>query len=231
MYEYGAAGVNGAVKALVKHQQQGENPENKKMITMTTQYYDRLKTYILARVPLCEEECEAILSCFVLKRYKKKQFIIQPGFVAQHRNFVVDGAIRAFVIDDKGIDHTTQVAIADWWISDYNSYIYQKPATMFVAPVEDSVVLQINYGSEVKLKRSNYKYETLFRIMAEGSAAFFQRRLISSLTQSAEERYNEFSVTYPSLVRQLPQYAIASYLGMTTEFLSRIRNKKLKKKG
>ena len=195
---------------------------------MATEYDDRLKAYILARVSLSEAECAGILSCFTLKRYKKKQFIIQPGFVAQHRNFVVDGAIRAFVIDDKGIDHTTQVAITEWWISDYNSYIYQKPATMFVAPVIDSVVLQLSYADEVKLKQSNYKYETFFRIMAERSAAFFQRRIIASLTQSAEERYNDFAETYPSLIQHLPQYVIASYLGMTTEFLSKIRNNKLK---
>lgn len=198
---------------------------------MAAEHYDKLKAYILARVPMSEEECEEILSCFTLKKYKKKQFIIQPGFVAQHRNFVVEGAIRAFVIDEKGIDHTTQVAIEEWWISDYNSFIFQKPATMFVAPVEDSVVLQISHENEARLKRSNYKYETLFRIMAERSAAFFQRRIISSLTQSAEERYNEFAKAYPSLVQKLPQYAIASYLGMTTEFLSKIRNKKVKKKG
>lgn len=198
---------------------------------MSAEYFEILKKYVLSNVPLDETERDEFLSCFKVKRYRKKQYIIQPGFVADHRNFVVEGAIRAFVIDDKGSDHTTQIAIAEWWISDYNSYIYQKPATMFVTPVEDSVVLQISYQNEAKLKRSNHKYETFFRIMAERSAAFFQRRLISSLTQSAEERYKEFSDTYPSLVQQLPQYAIASYLGMTTEFLSKIRNKKVKKKG
>jgi signal-transduction protein with cAMP-binding, CBS, and nucleotidyltransferase domain len=197
---------------------------------MAAEYYDRLKTYVRAKVPLTDEECEKMLSCFVVKTYKKKQYIIQPGFVAGHRNFVVKGAIRAFVIDANGVDHTIQLAVAEWWISDYNSYIYQKPATMFVSPLEDSVVLQISYENEVKLKRSNYNYETFFRIMAERSTAFFQRRIISSLTQSAEERYNEFLEVYPSLVQQLPQYVIASYLGMTTEFLSKIRNKKLKKK-
>ncbi|HEX3933602.1 MAG TPA: Crp/Fnr family transcriptional regulator [Puia sp.] len=197
---------------------------------MAAEYYDRLKTYLQAKVPLTEEECEEILSCFAVKSYKKKQYIIQPGFVAGHRNFVIKGAIRAFVIDDNGVDHTIQLAISDWWISDYNSYIYQKPATMFVSPLEDSVVLQISYENEARLKRSNYKYETFFRILAERSVAFFQRRIIASLTQSAEERYNDFLAAYPSLVQQLPQYAIASYLGMSTEFLSKIRNKKVKKK-
>jgi len=198
---------------------------------MAEEYYEMLKAYILERVALDEEECMNILSCFSLKKYKKKQFIVQPGYVAGHRNFVVEGAIRAFIVDEGGVDHTIQIAVAKWWISDYNSYIFQSPATMFVAPVEDSIVLQISYENETRLKGSNFKYETFFRIMAERSAAFFQRRLISSLVQSAEERYNEFAETYPSLVQQLPQYAIASYLGMTTEFLSKIRNNKVKRKG
>lgn len=197
---------------------------------MSEEHIDRLKAHILQKVAFDERECQEFLACFDLKRYKKKQFIIQPGFVAQHRNYVVEGAIRAFVIDDEGIEHTVQLAVTDWWISDYNSYIFQKPATMFVSPMEDSIVLQISYDNEQKLKRADHKFETFFRITAERSTAFFQRRIISSLTQTAEERYNEFAERYPTLIQQLPQYVIASYLGMTTEFLSKIRNKKLKKK-
>ncbi len=197
---------------------------------MSLDYYEKLKDHALLKVPFDTTECQQLLAAFTIKKFKKKQFIIQPGFVAQHRYFVVKGAVRAFIIDDNGTEHTIQLAIADWWISDYNSYIFQKPATMFVAPLEDTTVLQISYEAEMKLKHTDHKFETLFRIMAERSAAFFQRRIISSLSQTAEERYKEFADTYPSLVQQLPQYAIASYLGMTTEFLSRIRNQRLKKK-
>jgi CRP-like cAMP-binding protein len=182
------------------------------------------------RVALTEEELAEILAVFKIKQIKKKQFIIQPEFVAKHRNYVLKGAFRGYVIDGKGEDHTIQFAIEDWWISDYNSYIYQQPATMFVVALEDSVILQIDHESEQQLKSANHKFETIFRIMAERAAAFQQRRVISNLTQSAEERYHRFLEQYPLIAQRVPQYTLASYLGMTTEFLSKIRNNKLKRK-
>lgn len=191
--------------------------------------FQQLKDHLSLKVPFTEEEASEILSCFKEKKIKRKQYIIQPEYIAKSRNYVVQGSFRAFVIDKNGVDYTIQFAVEDWWISDYNSYINQTPATMFVEALEDSTILQIEYESEKKLKASSHKYETLFRIMAERSASFHQRRIISSLTQSAEERYNEFVDKYPDVVLRLPQYALASYLGMTTGFLSKIRNDKLKK--
>jgi CRP-like cAMP-binding protein len=195
-----------------------------------TDFYEPLKAHLLLRVPFTEEECTEILSRFHLKRIKKKQFILQPEFVAKFRNFVVEGALRGFVVDEEGIERTIQFAVKDWWITDYNSYIFQQPGTMFVEALEDSVILQIDYESEKWLKNAHHKYETLFRIMAERSTAYIQRRIISTLTQSAEERYLDFVERYGAVTQNIPQYAIASYLGMTTEFLSKIRNNRLKKK-
>jgi CRP-like cAMP-binding protein len=192
--------------------------------------FQQLKDHLLLKVPLTEEEASGILSCFKEKKIKRKQYIIQPEYIAKSRNYVVQGSFRAFVIDKNGIDYTIQFAVEDWWISDYNSYVNQTPATMFVEALEDSTILQIEYESEKRLKAGSHKYETLFRIMAERSASFHQRRIISSLTESAEERYNEFVDKYPDVVLRLPQYALASYLGMTTGFLSKIRNDKLKKR-
>ena len=101
---------------------------------------------------------------------------------------------------------------------------------MFVVALEDSRILEISYDNEQILKQSNHKFETFFRIRAERTAAFMQQRIISNLTQTAEQRYENFIEHYPQIVQRVPQYALASYLGMTTEFLSRIRNKKLQKK-
>jgi CRP-like cAMP-binding protein len=186
--------------------------------------------HIQKKVSFSAEELSELTASFKIKRIKKKQFIVQPEFVARHRSYVVEGAFRAYVIDEKGEDHTIQFAIEDWWISDYNSYIYQQPATMFVVALEDSIILQIDYQSEQKLKASNHRFETLFRMMAEKSAAFYARRIISSLTQNAEQRYLEFMEKFPKVAQRLPQYALASYLNMTTEFLSKIRNNKVKRK-
>jgi CRP-like cAMP-binding protein len=197
---------------------------------MTSQPFDFLRANFEKRLALTTAESDTLNAEFQLRKVRKKQAIIQPGFVAQHRNFVVEGALRAYVIDHKGLDHTIQFAIEDWWITDYNSYVNQQPATMFVEALEESTILQIDYHREQALKKSDHKFETLFRMMAEKAAAFQQRRVISALTFSAEERYREFLEMYPSVVQRLPQYALASYLGMTTEFLSKIRNNRVKKK-
>ncbi|MBK8636505.1 MAG: Crp/Fnr family transcriptional regulator [Saprospiraceae bacterium] len=190
----------------------------------------KILEYIAKFVKLDEEEALLFCNSFKEVKVKKRQFIVQPNFTAKHRNYVLKGAFRAYVIGDEGQDHTINIAIDDWWITDYNSYIYQQPATLFVVALEDSTVLQIDYDKEQSLKKQNHKFETFFRIIAERGLAFQQRRLLSNLTQSAEERYEHFVSNYPQIVQRVPQYALASYLGMTTEFLSRIRNKRISKK-
>src|SRR6185312_8597089 len=108
-----------------------------------------------------------INACFKAIKVKKRQFIVQPNYVAEYRYFVVKGALRAYVIGDEGQEHTIQLAIEDWWISDYNSYMFQQPATMFVMALEDCELLQISFEDEQRLKKTNHKLETFFRIMAE----------------------------------------------------------------
>jgi CRP-like cAMP-binding protein len=194
-----------------------------------TDFFEPFILHIQKKVYLDPEEMTLFLAAFEVKKVKKRQYIIQPGFVARHKNYVAKGAVRAYVIGEGGEEHTIQLAIEDWWITDYNSYVYQQPASMFVVALEDSVVLQIDYENEKRLKSSHHKFETIFRIAAERSAAFQQRRIISGLTRTAEERYHDFLERYPEMAQRVPQYVLASYLGMSTEFLSRIRNHKIKK--
>ena len=186
--------------------------------------------YIQKFVPLSEAEQKEFGSCFKLSRIKRRQFIVQPNFIAENRNYVLQGAFRAYVVADQGQEHTISIAIEDWWITDYNSFIFQQPATMFVVALEDSTVLQLDFASEQRLKRSNHKFETFFRMIAERTVAFNQRRIISNLTQSAEDRYELFLEKYPQIAQRVPQYILASFLGMTSEFLSKIRNRKVNKK-
>ena len=191
---------------------------------------EKIVEYIEKFIKLTDEEKQLIGSSFKEVKIKKRQFIVQPNFTTKHRNYVCQGAFRAYVVADEGQDHTINFAIEDWWITDYNSYIFQQPATMFVVALQDSTILQIDFDKEQELKRQNHKFETFFRIIAERGLASQQRRIISNLTQSAEERYENFASKYPQIVQKVPQYALASYLGMTTEFLSRIRNKRIVKK-
>jgi CRP-like cAMP-binding protein len=197
---------------------------------MDTSNKDIIISYARRSVALSAEEGVAFGAAFKETRVKKRQFLIQPNFTAKSRYFVISGALRAYVIGEDGQEHTIQLAIEEWWISDYNSYITQQPASMFVVAVEDSVLLEITHEEECRLKAGHHASETFFRTLAERSVAFMQRRIITNLTQSAEERYESFMERYAVFTSRFPQYVIASYLGMTTEFLSKIRNQRVKPK-
>ena len=136
--------------------------------------------------------------------------------------------MRAYLVDSKGQSHTIAFAIEDWWISDMNSYLNQEPATLFVEALEDSTLIQMDYLSEQQLLETIPKFERFFRIISQRSFAFLQRRMLSNLSKTAEERYDEFIQKYSSIANRVPQYTLASYLGFSTEFLSKIRNKKTK---
>jgi CRP-like cAMP-binding protein len=188
---------------------------------------DLLAMHIRKRINFTDDELDEFCRSFKLLRVKKRQFIVQPEFIAKYRFYVVKGSFRAYVIGDEGQEHTIQFAIDDWWISDYNSYIFQQPASMFVMALDDSIVLQISYEAEQELKKRKHGYETFFRILAENTAAHMARRVIVNLTKTAEQRYEMFLEHYPAIVSKVPQYALASYLGMTTEYLSKLRNKRV----
>ena len=153
-----------------------------KELLLIVKYFERY-------VELSEREKEILISSFRVVKVKKRQLIIQPDFIPRHRYYVVKGAFRAYVVNDEGYDTTIQFAIEDWWISDFGSFILQQPATMFVVALEDSVILQIDYETEQKLKQASHNFETFYRILGERAAAFMQRRIVTNLTQSAEQRY------------------------------------------
>ena len=185
--------------------------------------------YVNRYIQLTEEEEAYFISLLRIVRVKKKQFIVQPDFTCKYRTYIVQGAMRAYLITPDGKDHSIALAIEDWWISDYNSYLFQQPATLFVEATEDSVLIQIDYNAEKLLQETLPKFDKFLRIITERSFAFLQKRLLSNLSKTAEERYNEFVNKYPSMAARFPQYTIASYLGFSTEFLSKIRNKRANK--
>ncbi len=188
--------------------------------------YHLLTRHILSRIELSDEELDFMLAQFKLTRIKKRQFIVQPDFPSKYQNFIVQGAFRSYVVREGGEDNTIQLAIEDWWITDYNSYYNQQPATLFIVALEDSIILQLDYEKEKMLKEMSHKYQTYFITILERCLAFMQRRIVSNLSQTAEERFLEAMEQYPHLAQRVPQYAFASYLGMTTEYLSKLRNKR-----
>lgn len=185
--------------------------------------------YVSRYVELSEDEINLFSSFLKITKVKKRQFIVQPGFVCKYKSYVIKGAFRSYLIDNEGKEHTLAFAIEDWWISDYSSLIYQEPATLFVEALEDSILIQIDYDDEQTFLREIPKLEKFERIITQRSLAFQQKRLLSNFTKTAEQRYEEFMNKYYEIANRVPQYALASYLGFSTEYLSKIRNKKVLK--
>ncbi|TNJ43500.1 Crp/Fnr family transcriptional regulator [Tamlana fucoidanivorans] len=176
-------------------------------------------------VDLNESDSKQFSAIITTLKVKRRQFIVQPGFLCSCQTYVLKGALRSYFINNEGVDHTIQFAIEDWFISDFSSYINQEPASLFVEALEDSIIQQITYDDVEKLCRENPKFERFFRLVAQKSFAFSQKRVLSNLGKSAEERFIEFQNIYPEIVLRVPQYALASYLGMSAEFLSKIRKR------
>src|ERR1700712_1388541 len=191
--------------------------------------FSALINYVSRHIALTEEEKTYYTSLLRIKKIKKKQFIVQPDFVCTHRSYILKGAMRAYLIDGNGQDHTVSFGIEDWWIADFNSYIFQQPATLFVQAMEDSTLIQISFEHEQQLLEAVPKFEKFYRILAQNGYAYLQRRILSDISLHASERYEHFMAKYPLIAARIPQYALASYLGISHELLSKIRNKRVKK--
>lgn len=185
--------------------------------------------YVSRHIQLTDEEKSYLASLLRITRVKKKQYIVQPDFVCKYKSYVVKGALRSFLMGNEGQEHTISIAIEDWWIADYHSYINQVPATLFVEALEDSILIQIDYNAEQLLMETHPKFERFFRIISQRSLASTQHRMLSNLSKTAEQRFEEFETKYPKMMNRIPQYIIASYLGFSSEFLSKIRNARAKK--
>lgn len=191
--------------------------------------FDQIVKNINRFITLEESEIDVFTSHLKIIRVKRKQQIVQPDFVCKYRTYVLSGALKAYIIDpNDGQEHVIGLAIDDWWISDFTSYINQEPATFFVEAVDDSIIIQLSFENEQKLYELIPKFERFFRLHAQRTASALQKRMLSSISKTAEERFNDLAERYPGFLQKFPQYVIASYLGITTQFLSRIRNHRAK---
>lgn len=187
--------------------------------------YLLLKKNISRHVKLSEEELEVFCNSFTLEEVGKKQFILKKGDVCKFEGFVVEGCFRVYTLDDEGKEHILYFAPEDWWITDIDSFTNQTPARLWIEAIEDCKVLLIGKEEKEQLYQELPAVEKLFRIMTQKTHVALQRRMISNLSKKADERYIEFIEKYPELALRLSNLQIAAYLGITHEFLSKIRSR------
>jgi CRP-like cAMP-binding protein len=185
--------------------------------------FDRLREHVSRLVPLSDEEFPVCASTMIPKRVRKGAYLAQEGEVCKYLGFVTKGCLRSFSIDRKGDEHVVQFALEGWWISDLYSFLTGQPSELFIDALEESDVLLIDISSYEKLCSSVPKFERYFRILLQNNYIATHRRVLSSISKSAEERYLQLLELYPMIIQRVAQRHIASYLGITPEALSRIR--------
>lgn len=183
-----------------------------------------LLIYINTHISLTEEEELFLLSKIVHKKYLKGQYIVQQGDICKNQYFIISGCTKTFYMDANGQEHIVLFAIEDWWTSDIGSFITQTPADFNIQCIENTELLQISFENTEELYVKIPKLERFFRKIIERALVASQKRIIRNFSLTAKERYLIFSNTYPKINNRIPQYMIASYLGITKEFLSKIKS-------
>ena len=185
--------------------------------------FELLYKKITEKIPLSEEEFEVCKALFTPRKVRKKQFLLQEGDVSKYQVFVNKGLLRSYTIDDKGAEHILQFALEGWWTADLYSFFTEEPSLFNIEALEDSELLLINRPSWETLLEKLPVLERYFRILIQNSLIATQRRLMESLSETAEKKYLKFMKMYPESIQRVPQHMIASYLGITRETLSRLR--------
>lgn len=179
--------------------------------------------YFQKYLPFSVAEKELITSKVTLRNIKRKQMILQEGFVCKHYFFVVEGCFKMYAIDEKGNQHNLQFAAENDWITDIGSFHSEKPSKLFIEAIEPSVILQIEQQDLYFLYQNISKLNIIFKVIIEHKFIELQNRVLQNISSTAQQRYLLFLEQYPHLAQRIPNTQIASYLGITPEFLSKIR--------
>ena len=182
-----------------------------------------LLAYMSSAFSLTDKEIEELISLFAERKIKRRGFILHQGDVCRHFTFVVSGCLKMYAIDPAGKEYNLEFAAENDWVSDLSSFYSEKPAGVYIEAIESSVILQITRQDLIYLYVNYSKFNSTFRIIIERKYIQLQNRVLQNISATAEERYRYFLDQFPTLASRLPNTQIASYLGITSEFLSKIR--------
>jgi CRP-like cAMP-binding protein len=184
---------------------------------------DLLYQKITAICSISQEDYQFFRDLFTLKKLRKRQYFLQEGDVSKYQAFVAKGILRSYTVDEKGGEHILQFASEGWWIADLSSYLTGEPSFLNIDALEDADLLLLSKADWERAMEKLPALEHYFRIILQNHLVATQKRLLQSLAETAEMKYNRFLKTYPECIQRMPQHMIASYLGVTRETLSRVR--------
>lgn len=185
--------------------------------------FSPLINYFNQHITLTPEEEDILSSKLILRTYLKNQYIQQQGDVCKLSNFIVSGCTKTFHVDKEGNEHVVLFSVENWWTSDIASFIDQTPADYNIQCLEKTTVIQFTRNNREGLFKELPRLEYVFRTILERALIASQKRIVNNFSLTAKERYLQFKQMYPKIEQRVPQYAVASYLGITKEFLSKVK--------
>lgn len=188
-----------------------------------------LQEYLTNKTDLSPEEIETIKKVSKIKKLRRKQYLLHEGEVWKHLAFVCSGLLKTYFIDDSGREHIISFSQVDYWTGDRESLIYGNPSKFNIDAIEDSIVILITKEDYESLSIQIPKFNQLINSLLQKSFIVAQNRILSSISLSAEEKYHNFLEKYPSISNRIPQHMIASFIGITSETITRIRRITLEK--
>ena len=188
--------------------------------------YELIKTNISKHIAVLDSEWDYFFSLVKEETIHKKEFIVKEGEVCHLHGFILNGLLRTYFIDEKGNEVNLVFHFEDWWFGDIGSYVRNEPSKLNTQAMESTKVLLIYREDLEKLFEKIPKFERFFRILNQRTFATLMERYIDDQTKSASERYKQLISKRPEILHRMPQHHIASYLGITKEFLSKIRSQK-----
>lgn len=159
------------------------------------------------------------------KSVRKKQLLLREGEICDFEAYIVKGCVRTYYIDENGSEVILQFAVEDWWVSDIGSFHERQPSMLYIEAMEDCELLLLSPARKEELLAKVPQFERVFRLMIQRHLVALEKRLIRTIAKTAEQRYLDFIGQYPKIALRVPQHYIASYLGMTPEFLSKVRRR------
>lgn len=191
----------------------------------TNRHILNLINHIREKFPLTDAEVQMITQIVSVRELKKKENLIEPGGYSLNMNFISEGCLRAYYNDESGQEHTLQLGIENWWVNDLYGYITEKPSKMYVQALEHSTIVQLPKKDLEAIYNSIPAISNFFREKIQGAYVALQERTIENMSAGSFNRYVTFRKQYRDIEQRVPQYIVASYLGITPEFLSHLRKK------
>jgi len=185
--------------------------------------FDIFATYLRKNALLTDDEIEQFRASAVVRRLRKKQYLLQEGDICHYNTFVAKGILRLYRVGDNGVEHILKFAAENWWIGDYESYNSGNPGKGNIDALEDSEVVMIRKSELDELVRAIPKFQVFKERLDTRSFDASQNRILSNISDTAEKRYENFITAYPDIANRVPLHMIASFLGLTRETLSRVR--------